>query len=161
MENRKKITLIVGIIAFVLALAVFLLAYHWPQKMVWSGMMRPDGAGEDIPEALIEADLTRWNRLFSEDDKIDGSITIDGEKYVYHKPANDPDHPEVAMLVPESKKASPMEWFDDYVKVYNFSGKAKAAIVVRTRSGKLLGDSTIDSYVYEYRINFDAPYVEG
>ena len=117
MENRKKITLIVGIIAFVLALAVFLVAYHWPQKMVWSGMMRPDGAGEDIPEALIEADLTRWNRLFSEDDKIDGSITIDGEKYVYHKPANDPDHPEIAVLIPEAKKASPTEWLEDFVTV--------------------------------------------
>ena len=116
MEKRKKTTLIVGFAAFVLALAVFLFVYHLPEDLSFSAPLLPDNAKAEQVEAQVTVDFKKWKRIFFTD-KIMGTVTINGEKYVYHKPANDPGHPEVAVLIPEAKKASPTEWLEDFVTV--------------------------------------------
>ena len=132
MQSAKKKILIVSAAVLLLAVLAFLIVFHLPVSWRWSGTKQWIGAGEDQPQFDFTLDLKCWRRLFSHD-LLDGTIVIDGEEYVYHAPANDPEHPEIAVFVPVSKLGSPTEWLNDYVQAQMFSARLKHAVIIRNR----------------------------
>lgn len=142
MERHKQADrfwhICLGSAVFMLIVVLFL--YCRPEKIALSGVMR---SAEEI-EAQITLDLRIRRGIFTQD-RLSGTVTIDGETYVSHKPANDPAHPEAAVLVPEAKKASPAEWRDDYVTVEGFTaGDAAHLLITRHRGG------TAETYAMGY-----------
>ncbi|MCR4904457.1 MAG: hypothetical protein K6A33_00130 [Clostridiales bacterium] len=134
MENHKRTDRVwhIGLGSAVLMLIVVLVLYCRPEKITLSGTMR----SAEQTEAEIALDLRVWKGIFTQD-RLSGTVTVDGETYVSHKPANDLAHPGAAILVPEAKKASTAEeWRDDYVTVEGFTaGGAEHLLITRHRGG--------------------------
>ena len=150
MQSAKKRIAIISAIILILAVLAVLFVYHLPESWQWSGMKRWDGWKEGQPEFNITLDLKCWKRLFSHD-LLKGTIIIDGAEYVYHAPANDPNHPEVAMFVRKSKQSSPTEWLNDFVRVQNFSGRSKHVELWRIReTPDAETDSAIEIFVFDF-----------
>lgn len=145
-SRKKKITIAAAVL--LLAVLAFLFVLHLPQSWTWSGPKRWIGADGEQPEFDITLDLKCWRRLFSHD-LLKGTVVIDGVEYVYHAPANDPDHPEVSVFVRRSKLGSPTEWLNDAVRAYNFSARTKHAVVTRSRTDPT-GEYDLISEVFEF-----------
>ena len=154
MQSAKKRIAIISAIILILAVLAVLFVYHLPESWQWSGMKRWDGWKEGQPEFNITLDLNCWKRLFSHD-LLKGTIVIDGEEYVYHVPANDPEHPEVSLFVPKSKVSSPDEWLKDYVHAQNFVAGRKHLILIRIRQAPAESDAdTISEWLEFFESDF-------
>jgi hypothetical protein len=150
MQSAKKRIVIISAIILILAVLAFLFVYHLPETWQWSGMKRWDGWKEGQPEFDITLDLQCWKRLFSHD-LLKGTVIIDGEEYVYHAPANDPEHPEFALFVRKSLLGSPTEWLNDYVRAEFFSGRSNHLVIERFRlTPEAETDFAVESFVFDF-----------
>ena len=81
MKNKRRLLFAVcGILA--LAALVFLVVLHLPEKIETTVRIVPDSASEKLAgkEAEITLRVTRWKRLFSED-QLAGSVAVNGVEY--------------------------------------------------------------------------------
>ena len=150
MQSAKKKTVIASVVVLFLAVLAFLFVYHLPETWRWSGMKRWDGWKEGQPEFDITLDLKCWKRLFAHD-LLKGTIIIDGAEYVYHAPANDPNHPEVALFVRKSGLGSATAWLNDFVRAESFSGRSNHLVITRFRqTPEAETDFAVESFVFDF-----------
>ena len=146
--TKKKIIVALAVVLIFAVLAA-LFVWHLPENWRRSGVKRWSGWKEGDPEYEITLDLQCWKRIFSHD-LLKGTIVIDGEEYVYHAPANDPEHPEISLFVPKAKVSSPDEWLKDYVHAQNFVAGRKHLILIRIRQAPAESDADTISEWFEF-----------
>ena len=111
MEKKKKRILVLSVCAVLLA--AFLILYHLPRTIRWTGTAESYVNGESAA-ASVELDLRLWRKLFREPE-ITGSVTVDGTRYEdagAYKYADDPFVP--AALKDDFAENQPRV-YDDYI----------------------------------------------
>ena len=111
MEKTKKRRII--LIVCVGLLTAFLILYHLPRTIRWSGTAESFVNGEAAASS-VELDLRLWPKLFREPG-ITGAVTVDGMRYEDIHQYNYADNPFVPVSLKDNIAGKQSAVYDDYI----------------------------------------------
>ncbi len=152
MEKKKKRILVLSVCAVLLA--AFLIVYHLPRTIRWTGTAQSHVNGVDAA-AELEIDVRMWPKLFREPD-FTGSVTVDGVRYEdLRMDSRFVKHP----FVPASRKAeiaeNRSEAYSDYLALRLERWTGTEMLTVYKRGGGITKEAPMGlvSRIYDIPIN--------